>query len=210
MSLLSLQSSVQSAPSRHARIVRHSLALAIAVALGVAASAVAAQASDAVGARVATQEVPAVVGRAQYLRPHAASAAMNVLVSLKLRNAAQLDAFLRDVRDPASAQYHKFLTPQQFAAQYGPTQQQVQQVVAYLRAQGLRVQSVSRNNMLVRASGTVAVAALVANSTPWRSASVDCQPASTPASRVLSPPASGACQTRFAWTIRFRRSVPLV
>ncbi len=155
MSLQSLQSSVQSAPSRHARIVRHSLALAIAVALGVAASAVAAQASDAVGARVATQEVPAVVGRAQYLRPHAASAAMNVLVSLKLRNAAQLDAFLRDVRDPASAQYHKFLTPQQFAAQYGPTQQQVQQVVAYLRAQGLRVQSVSRNNMLVRASGTV-------------------------------------------------------
>lgn len=105
-------------------------------------------------ARVAFQEIPSVVSHAHMIGPHSTSAAMNVLVSMKLRNTSQLQAFLRDVQNPGSAQYHHFLTPQQFLASYGPTQAQVQQVVTYLRAQGLQVNSVSSNRLLIRASGT--------------------------------------------------------
>ena len=38
-----------------------------------------------------------------------------------------------------SAQYGQYLTPEQFAARFGPTAAQVQQVSAYLRRHGMTV-----------------------------------------------------------------------
>ncbi|WP_329565941.1 protease pro-enzyme activation domain-containing protein [Kitasatospora sp. NBC_01266] len=78
---------------------------------------------------------------------------LSVAVSLKLRNSAELDQFLADVANPASANYGHYLTPAQFEARYAPTQQDVDHVVAFLKSQGLTT-SVSANRQVVDAKGS--------------------------------------------------------
>src|SRR5207302_8047260 len=73
---------------------------------------------------------------------------MNVTVSLTLRNQAALDRFIASVSDPRSPSYGRYLRSAQFAAHFGPSTAQVQQVVGYLREQGLTVTSVSANHTL--------------------------------------------------------------
>jgi hypothetical protein len=78
---------------------------------------------------------------------------ISVTLSLKLRNAAQLKTFLKELYDPSSPNYKKFLTPAQFQAAYGPTQTQVQQVENFAKQNGLQV--VSTNGTLMKISGTI-------------------------------------------------------
>ena len=103
--------------------------------------------------RMAVQKVPSIVGQARMIGRRLSSSPIQILVSLKLRHTAQLDAFLRAVHNPASPEYHHFLTPGQFTAKYGPSRTQVRAVMNYLRSQGLQVRSVASNRLLVRASG---------------------------------------------------------
>lgn len=83
---------------------------------------------------------------------------LNLSIGLRLQHQDVLSQLLHNISDPHSAQYHHFLTPQQFADQFSPTLEQRQQVVDYLRNQGLVVDSVSSNGLLVNAHGTVAQA----------------------------------------------------
>ncbi|MFC0434027.1 protease pro-enzyme activation domain-containing protein [Kutzneria buriramensis] len=80
---------------------------------------------------------------------------MKVAVSLNYRDAAGLDAFLARVNNPSSAEYHHYLTSEQFVARFAPTQAQVDQVRAYLQGKGLTVTDVASNRMLIDASGPV-------------------------------------------------------
>ncbi|MDH6111991.1 subtilase family serine protease [Kitasatospora sp. MAP12-15] len=80
---------------------------------------------------------------------------LSVAVSLKLRNTADLDRFLTAVSTPGSNEYGHYLTPAQFNARYGPTQADVDHVVAYLKAQGLTA-TVSANRQVIDAKGSTA------------------------------------------------------
>jgi pseudomonalisin len=84
----------------------------------------------------------------------AAGAPANVVVSLHVRNYDKLKALGHDVTDHSSPHYHRYLTPEQFLADYAPTQAQVDKVVAYLRKSGFTNIRVSKNRLLVSASGT--------------------------------------------------------
>ncbi|GLV57180.1 pseudomonapepsin [Dictyobacter sp. S3.2.2.5] len=83
---------------------------------------------------------------------------LNLSIGLRLQHQDVLTQLLHNISDPHSAQYHHFLTPQQFEAQFSPTSDQRQQVVDYLRSQGLTVDSVSSNGLLVNAHGTASQA----------------------------------------------------
>jgi pseudomonalisin len=87
--------------------------------------------------------------------PLAGSTPLTVRVGLNLRNTDQLAAAL--------AQPHKgpAMSPQQFASQYGPTPDEVQAVVSYLRAQGFT--NVRTGTQLVSANGTAAQVAKAFN-----------------------------------------------
>ncbi len=104
--------------------------------------------------RMAVQQVPSIVSQARMIGRHISSSPIHILVSLKLRHTAQLNAFLRAVHNPTSPKYHHFLAPAQFTALYGPTRTQVRAVTRYLRSQGLQVHSVASNRLLIRASGS--------------------------------------------------------
>jgi kumamolisin len=47
---------------------------------------------------------------------------------------ADLDEFLIDLRNPASASYRHFLTPQEFTARFCPIQENYDAVIAFAKA----------------------------------------------------------------------------
>jgi subtilase family serine protease len=72
----------------------------------------------------------------------AASAPVDFEVFLPTRNAGVLQQLLIDQQTPGSANYQKWLTPAQYAAQFGPTPASIAKVQAALRAAGLRITAV--------------------------------------------------------------------
>jgi subtilase family serine protease len=76
-------------------------------------------------------------------------------VALPLRNQPQLETLLAQLQDPASPQYHKFLTQAQFASRFGPTEASKEAVATELRAAGFRV---VEGSVAVYAHGTEASA----------------------------------------------------
>lgn len=80
-----------------------------------------------------------------------------VSLTFRLSSAQQadLDQLLRDQQDRSSPQYHKWLTPDQYAARFGMTQSDLAKVAAWAQSQGLTVDSISRNRNEISLSGTV-------------------------------------------------------
>ena len=63
---------------------------------------------------------------------------------------------MQAISDPGSPQYHRFLTPAQFARQFGPTTSTIEQVTATLQQQGLTVGRPSPTGLSLPVSATVA------------------------------------------------------
>jgi subtilase family serine protease len=80
---------------------------------------------------------------------------LDLAVSVPLRNEPALDGLIQQIYDPASPNYHHYLTPQQFTAQFGPTEQDYDTVVTFLKTNGLAVVT-NANRTLVDVSGDAA------------------------------------------------------
>lgn len=94
-------------------------------------------------------------GQAPFVAALPASQTMRLTVTLPLRNQAGLESFLDQLYNPNSPSYHHFLTVQQFTAQYGPTQDDYDTVVAYLQEHGFTVVGTSVNRLNIDVSGPV-------------------------------------------------------
>lgn len=103
------------------------------------------------------QTVP-LVNHAQLLGATTGQQQLQLSIGLQMRNQQQLEGLLSGIYDPRSPLYHHFLTPQQFAAQFAPTQAEQQQVIDYLHSQGLTVTNVAPNGLLIDATSSVATA----------------------------------------------------
>ena len=86
---------------------------------------------------VLTGQIVPLVSRAHLVGPANAQQQLNLSVGLQLRNQQELQTLLSDQSNPQSPRYHQFLSPQQFVDQFGPTADQQQQVIDFLRQQGL-------------------------------------------------------------------------
>src|SRR5580692_11318668 len=75
---------------------------------------------------------------------------------MPLRDRTALQSFLRQQYDPSSAFYHQFLTPQEFTARFGPSQEDWDALVAFAKANGFEIISGNREARDLRLSGTVA------------------------------------------------------
>jgi len=73
-------------------------------------------------------------------------------VFLPIRNKAGLEKLLADQQNPSSSSFHKWLTPAQFGAQFGPTAASVQRVEAALKAGGLQITTVHTRSLSVKGS----------------------------------------------------------
>jgi subtilase family serine protease len=77
-------------------------------------------------------------------------------IGLPLRNEEALDALLRELYDPASTNFHKFLTSQDFTARFGPSEQDYHEVMRFAEANGLRVVGTHSNRSVLDVRGSVA------------------------------------------------------
>jgi kumamolisin len=81
---------------------------------------------------------------------------MRLVLVLPHRNQAQLDNFLKELRDPASPSYRQFLTVEEFTARFGPSQTDYDSIIRFAKANGFRVVGTSRNRMNLDVTGSVA------------------------------------------------------
>lgn len=84
---------------------------------------------------------------ATLLGPAAPSMPMHVVVGLALRDQSGLNALLKTAGATP-------ITPEQFAASYGPSAEQAGAVASYLQSQGFTGVTVAPNNLMVSAQGT--------------------------------------------------------
>lgn len=66
---------------------------------------------------------------------------------------AELDSLLKQQQDPASSNYHKWLTPEEFADRFGVTTNDLTSVVDWLHTQGFTVDEIARNRRSVTFTG---------------------------------------------------------
>ena len=76
-------------------------------------------------------------------------------VVLPLRDQAGLDAFVADVTNPSSPNFRHYITPAEFTARFGPTQNDYDTVVQYLVRNGFSVVGGSRDGMDIQVAGPV-------------------------------------------------------
>lgn len=101
-------------------------------------------------------------GQSVPLREHAhllqaadANQVLHLSIGLQPADSGGLDHFLQGLLTPGSPWYHHYLTPEEFASRFAPSPQQVQQVVSFLQSQGIAIQSIAPNRLLLDATTTV-------------------------------------------------------
>jgi len=132
--------------------MRRSGILCLTLAVGVSFIAVRAQAQS-----VLTRHVREAVtsGEAQPVGRLASGQIMNLNLVLPLSDPDGLKSFLSEVYDPSSSLFHKFLTPTEFTAKFGPTQAQYEALVQFAVSNGFTVTGGSRDAMDVQVRGPV-------------------------------------------------------
>lgn len=96
-------------------------------------------AASAAPLRVLKGHVPAGAARSRVVGLADRAMRLNLAIGLPLRNQDALGKLLNELYDPSSTNYHRYLTPQEFAARFGPTASDYQAVIAFAQSNGLRV-----------------------------------------------------------------------
>ena len=135
-----------------------SLRLAMVVAIMMAAVFPFTADAQVVGKQLLHDHLPPMIARF-HLQPISrlgATNRLNLAIGLPLVNQAALDKLLSEIYDPASTNYHRYLTPEQFAARFGPTEQDYQSLINFAKTNGLTVTATYPNRLLLDVSGNAA------------------------------------------------------
>jgi autotransporter-associated beta strand protein len=100
--------------------------------------------------------VPMVLSQLGAMNRLPATNRLQLSIGLPFRNTNELSAVLADIYDPSSPQYRHFLSRDEFARRFGPTEADYQKVISFMRANGFKVQNTFSNRMLVDVEGSVA------------------------------------------------------
>jgi subtilase family serine protease len=112
-------------------------------------------AARAASGKTIAHSTPGYVATARNLGHEDATKVIEVSVWLKMHQRNQFDALAQSLYDRTSANYHRWLKPQEIAARFAPTAQEVKTVREFLTSHNLSVVKTGPNNFYVRARGTV-------------------------------------------------------
>ncbi len=79
---------------------------------------------------------------------------LTVLLKPSATQQAALDQLLADQQNPSSPDYHRWLTPEQFANRFGASTGDIAKIQAWLESQGLRINDIGRGRGWITFSGT--------------------------------------------------------
>ena len=101
-------------------------------------------------------QIPRAVAQLQTIDSLPATNQLQLAIGLPVRNPAELDALLQKIYDPASANYRHYLTPEQFAKNFGATASDYQALIDFAARNGLRVTGTHANHLVLDVAGSVA------------------------------------------------------
>ncbi len=99
--------------------------------------------------------VPREVAHLQPTGRMAASARLSLAIGLPLRNPEGLTNLLRQIYDPTGPLYRQYLTPDQFAARFGPAEQDYAAVIEFARSNGFTVTVTHPNRVVLDVNAAV-------------------------------------------------------
>ena len=85
-----------------------------------------------------------------------ATKSLRLAIGLPLRNRAALTGLIQQLYDPASPNYHRISTLEQFTEQFGPTEQDYEEVKDFARANGMTVTGTYGNRLVLDVTGPAA------------------------------------------------------
>jgi subtilase family serine protease len=102
-----------------------------------------------VSRRVLRDHVPGVVGRLPSRGRLSGTTNLSLAIGLPLRNRAELTNLLAELYNPASPNFHRYLTPEEFTARFGPTKEEYQAVRDFARSNGFAVTETYSNRLVL-------------------------------------------------------------
>ncbi len=81
---------------------------------------------------------------------------MLLVLKRSVEQESALAQWMVDQQNAASLNYHKWLTPEQFGAQFGPADADIRTVTSWLQSHGFQVAKVSKGKIAIEFSGTAA------------------------------------------------------
>ncbi len=115
-----------------------------------------AQTSGSLAGQVIAHNTPKFGAAAKDLGPDNPAATMDVSIWLNLHNRSELDLLAKQLYDPQSPAYRRWLDRADFTARFAPTAQEAKTVEDFFIARNLRVVAVGPDNFFVRAQGSLA------------------------------------------------------
>lgn len=100
--------------------------------------------------------VPPVVARLQPAGRLPASTRLELAIGLPLRNQEALTNLLQQIYDPASTNFHHYLTPQQFTEEFGPTEKDYETLMSFAKSNGFTITDTHPSRTLLDVNLSVA------------------------------------------------------
>lgn len=108
--------------------------------------------------RLAVAGMPEAVASGQAVRiaPMAEMQSLKFALVLPLRNEAELDVLLKQLQDPHSPNFHRYLSVDEFTQRFSATQSDYAEVIRWANANGLKVIETTPNRHVVNVEGSIA------------------------------------------------------
>jgi hypothetical protein len=117
---------------------------------------VSAPVSGAARPQILKGQVPRITKRLASIRQLDSGARLDLAIGLPLRNREQLTNLLHELYQPGNANFRHYLTPEQFASRFGPSEDDYQKVIDFAKSHGLVVKRTHPNRTLLDVEGSVA------------------------------------------------------
>ncbi len=111
--------------------------------------------AGAAGRQQLQGHVPKAIATAPRIGPLDPSVQLKLVLSLPLRNHAELQELLKQLYDPRSPQYHHFLTQGQFEERFGPAEKDYQALISFARSNHLNIIATRPSHLVLEIQGRV-------------------------------------------------------
>ncbi len=102
-----------------------------------------------------TGTIPAEVAHSTLQGAADTHALITLSIGLRLRNTDMLNSYLQDIARPKSLNYHRYLTPAQFAGTFSPSVATHNAMLQYLQSSGFTITHTYKNRLLIVFTGTI-------------------------------------------------------
>jgi subtilase family serine protease len=103
--------------------------------------------------RVLAGHRPSIVAKLSNVGKVPATNQISLAIGLPLRSENELDQLVQQLYDPSSTNFHRFLSPAEFTARFGPTEDDYRAVIKFAENNGLSVMSMYSNRMVLDVKG---------------------------------------------------------